>query len=75
MEAKRTTVAEAMKQCLLSMKDMGDTNGRRVVFGFVTAGQDWRMLSYDRKEFRLTQSFQVVFDGRKRDGWKDIPSW
>ncbi|KAF8427484.1 hypothetical protein EV426DRAFT_715056 [Tirmania nivea] len=73
VEAKRTAMVEAMKQCLLSMKDMGDSNGGGVVFGFVTTGQDWRMLSYDCKEFRLTQSFQVVFDGMatKKTRWME----
>src|SRR5258706_9700989 len=36
IEAKRSSLADAMKQCLLSMKDMGDGNG---VYGFTTIGE------------------------------------
>jgi len=67
VEAMKTAWVEAMKQCLLSMKDMRDNNGGGVVYGFVTTGQDWQMLSYDSKGFRLTESFQVVFHGMARN--------
>ena len=39
IEAKRSPVAEAIKQCLLSMKDMGDNNGAGKVYSFITIGK------------------------------------
>ena len=35
IETKRASLSSAMKQCLLSMKDMGDSNYGGVVYGFV----------------------------------------
>ena len=40
---KRSSIGQAMKQCLLSLKDMGDNNGGGEVYGFVTTGESWRM--------------------------------
>jgi hypothetical protein len=37
----------AMKQCLLAVRDMRDTNAGGNVYGFVTTGKAWRMLKYD----------------------------
>lgn len=36
VEAKRSSLGQAMKQCLLAMKDMKDSNGEDKVYGFVT---------------------------------------
>lgn len=55
IEAKRSSLGETMKQCLLSMKDMRDNNGGGKVYGFVTFGEIWRMISYvsdDREDGR-----------------------
>lgn len=58
IEAKRVSLGAAMK-CLLSMKDMGDSNHGGVVYGFVTTGESWRMLRYDGTLF---QKFDVIFE-------------
>jgi len=47
IEAKRTSVGQAIRQLLLPLKDAWDNNGGGVVHGFVTTGQHWRMFSYD----------------------------
>ncbi|RPA91443.1 hypothetical protein L873DRAFT_1794845 [Choiromyces venosus 120613-1] len=39
LEAKKSSVGEAMRQCLLAMKDIGENNGGGVVYGFVTTGE------------------------------------
>ena len=39
VEAKRSSLGQAMKQCLLAMKDMGKNNGGGTVYGFVTTGE------------------------------------
>lgn len=43
MEAKRSSLGEAMKQCLLAMKNARDNNGGGEVYGFVTiaTGDTW----------------------------------
>ncbi|KAF8538993.1 hypothetical protein BDD12DRAFT_883625 [Trichophaea hybrida] len=49
IEARRSSLRQAMKQCLLSMKDMRDVNDGGEVYGFVRTGETWRMLKYDGK--------------------------
>ena len=53
MEAKKSYTGEAMKQCLLGMKDARDNNGGGIVYGFVTAGEHWEMIRYDGSTFEM----------------------
>ncbi|RPB29519.1 hypothetical protein L211DRAFT_776092, partial [Terfezia boudieri ATCC MYA-4762] len=53
--------------CLLAMRDMRGNNGQGMVYGFVTTGEDWRMLSYDGTNFRMTRKFNAMFDGMEED--------
>ena len=71
IEAKRGSLGQGMRQCLLAMKDMRDNNGGGAVFGFVTTGEFWKMLRYDGKSFQITRAIVVLFDGMKNDkeGW------
>jgi len=72
VEAKKTSFGAAMKQCLLSMKDMGDSNhGGGIVYGFVTTGESWRMLSYDGASFQVTEKMDAVFEtmGKFKERW------
>ncbi|KAI5839542.1 hypothetical protein DFP73DRAFT_208344 [Morchella snyderi] len=61
IEAKKASLGEAMKQCLLALKDAKDNNGGGVVFGFITTGESWRMISYDGT-FQMTNKIHVLFD-------------
>ena len=47
IEAKRASLGQGMKQCLLATKDGWDNNGGGVIYGFVTTGDHWRMIRYD----------------------------
>ncbi|KAA8898902.1 hypothetical protein FN846DRAFT_194803 [Sphaerosporella brunnea] len=67
IEAKSSSLGEAMKQCLLAMKDMRDNNVEGMVYGFVTTGESWRMLSYDGTSFALTEKIEVLFEGMHGD--------
>ena len=62
-----------MKQCLLSMKDMGDNNAGGNVYGFATMGESWRMLNYDVSGglFMATNKIEVIFQtmGREKEKW------
>ena len=71
VEAKRVSLAAGMGQCMLAMKDMGGRNNGGVVYGFVTTGDSWRMLSYDGALFQVTDKLHVVFDtmGNDKDKW------
>ena len=71
VEAKRESLSAAMGQCLLALKDMGDINHGGVVYGFVTRGDSWRMLSYGGGSFRVTDKLHVVFEtmGKNKDKW------
>ncbi|RPA93365.1 hypothetical protein L873DRAFT_1748747 [Choiromyces venosus 120613-1] len=71
VEAKRSSLGEAKRQCLLAMKDMGDNNGGGVVYGFVTTGEQWQMLRYDGTVFTQTENFLVLFPnmGQEKGRW------
>lgn len=50
-----------MKPCLLAMKDMRDNNGGvGKVYGFITTGESWQILSYNGG-FQVTNKIDVVF--------------
>jgi len=51
-----------IEACLLALKDLGDRNNGYIVYGFVTTGDTWRMISYDGASFVMTDKFLVVFD-------------
>ena len=59
IEAKRSSLGEALKQCLLSLKDLGDNNGGGEVYGFTTTGKSWRMIRYDGKTFSQTHEIRL----------------
>jgi len=60
-EAKKASLGEARKQCFLSLKDMRDCNGGGTVYGFITMGDSWRMVSFDG-EFKLSQKIELLFE-------------
>ncbi|KAF8427841.1 hypothetical protein EV426DRAFT_699917 [Tirmania nivea] len=62
IEAKRESLGAVMGQCLLAMKDLRDGNKGGVIYGFVTTGDVWRMLSYDGATFQITDKLFMVFD-------------
>ncbi|KAI5844493.1 hypothetical protein DFP73DRAFT_549515 [Morchella snyderi] len=67
IEAKKSSLGDAMKQCLLSMKDARDNNGGGEVYGFVTTGESWQMLKYDGTSFQLSGKMDVVFPWMDED--------
>ena len=66
-EAKRESLGAGMGQCLLSMKDMSGNNSGGVIYGFVTTGDSWRMLSYHGVSFRVTEKLLVMFETMSKD--------
>jgi hypothetical protein len=61
VEAKRSSVGEAMKQLLLAMKDARDINNGGAVYGFTTTGDIWQMVSYNGESFEVTEQFFAPF--------------
>ena len=61
IEAKKSGTGEAMKQCLLSLKDGWNTNGQGDMFGFVTSGKNWQMIRYNGTSFVMTEEFTALF--------------
>lgn len=61
IEAKRDNLGSAIKQCLLSMKDMRDIDGSGTVYGFVTVGDVWQMIHYDGTTFGMGEDFKILF--------------
>lgn len=66
LEAKKSSVGEAMRQCLLAMKDIGENNGGGVVYGFVTTGEEWKMVRYEGGVFAQTHKFQALFENMEQ---------
>ena len=63
----RDSTGNAMRQCLLSMKDAGGRNGRGAVYGFVTPGLQWRVIRYDGPYFLVADEFSALFAAAGRD--------
>ena len=61
IEAKKSSIGEAFKQCMLSMRDMRDGNGSGIVYGSCTTGESWQMLRYDGLSFVVTDKFDAIF--------------
>ncbi|KAG0124740.1 pyridoxal phosphate-dependent transferase [Tuber indicum] len=70
VEAKKASLGEAVKQCFLSLKDMWDSNDGGTVYGFITQGDSWRMISFDGT-FKLSKRIDLLFDdmGEKEEEW------
>ncbi|KAF8470077.1 hypothetical protein BDZ91DRAFT_761385 [Kalaharituber pfeilii] len=66
VEAKRSSLGQAFKQCVLAMKDMHGINGSGEVYGFVTTGKIWQMLKYDGDSFQLSEEMLVLFSRVRR---------
>ncbi|KAG0133218.1 hypothetical protein HOY82DRAFT_538324 [Tuber indicum] len=64
--AKKVSLGEARKQCFLSLKDMRDCNGGGTVYGFITKGDTWRMVSFDGT-FKISNQMHLMFDGMAKE--------
>ena len=74
VETKRSSLEQAMKQCLLAMKEMGEKNAdSSIVYGFITTRESRRMLQYDGTSFKMTRKIEVLFGGM--DGKKEKETW
>ncbi|KAG0642387.1 hypothetical protein HOY80DRAFT_1134579 [Tuber brumale] len=61
VEAKDTSLGEAIKHCFLGLQDMRDYNGGGTVYGFVSQGDSWRMISFDGT-FTVSKKIELLFD-------------
>jgi len=62
IQPKNTLVGQVMKLAWLTLKAARDSNNEGIVYGFVTTGLQWKMLSYDGVSFRSTPNFTVVLN-------------
>ncbi|PUU82247.1 hypothetical protein B9Z19DRAFT_1159244 [Tuber borchii] len=71
VEPKKVDLALAKKRCYLALKDMRDNNARGVVYGFITTGEQWQMVSYNGQDFTQTKSFLVLSHDmeNKKETW------
>ncbi|KAI5800494.1 hypothetical protein FPQ18DRAFT_301119 [Pyronema domesticum] len=61
IETKKSSTGEALKQCLLSLKDARDNSGEGEVYGFVTTGEQWQMIRHDGTSFTMTNKVMATF--------------
>jgi len=66
VEAKKVFLGEAQKQCFLALRNMRDRNGGGMVYGFVTMGDSWRMISFDGN-FTISEKIELLFDSMAKD--------
>lgn len=68
IEAKRSTIAESLKQCVLALKDAYDNNNdNKCIYGFLTTGLSWQLVVYKNEKFSLSEDFKVAFPLMKHD--------
>ncbi|KAF8446895.1 hypothetical protein BGX38DRAFT_1191787 [Terfezia claveryi] len=61
------------KFCCLALKDAKDTNGGGYVYGFITTGERWRLITYNG-QFHMTYKMDLLLDrmhDRKEKWMKD----
>lgn len=66
IEGKKVSLDEARKQCFLAMRDMRDSYGGGTVYGFITMGDSWRMISFNG-EFKIAEKIELLFDSMAKD--------
>jgi len=54
-------VEATRKQCFLSMRDMQENKGGGTIYGFITTGDSWRMVTYDGT-FKIIEKMELLFD-------------
>ena len=67
IEPKRSSTENAMRQCFLSLKDARDINGGDALYGFVTAGQQWKITRYNGTSFLTTNLFLALSETMETD--------
>jgi hypothetical protein len=56
IEAKRDSLGKGLKQLLLALKSMCDMNDdQKLVYGFVTTGIVWQLVTYDGQTWKLSK--------------------
>ncbi|PUU73018.1 hypothetical protein B9Z19DRAFT_1136116 [Tuber borchii] len=67
VEAQKASIGQAKRLCMLALKEMGDNNPGGVIHGFVTSGDCWQIIRYQREIFTQTDPVQLVFRTMERD--------
>jgi len=62
IECKESALGHGIRQCLLALYDMFCLNRREgKLYGFVTTGEQWRMVTYDGTTLQMTDPFFALF--------------
>ncbi|KAG0138282.1 hypothetical protein HOY82DRAFT_534939 [Tuber indicum] len=72
--SKREALAEARKQCFLALRDMRDDAGGGTVYGFVTTGEYWNMITFDG-QFQIGQTLPLLFETMTKDEHKSLEDY
>lgn len=68
IESKRSSIGDAMKQCLLSVKDAYDNNNDgKNIYGFMTTGDSWQLVTYNGINFNMSEDFKIIFPTMKNN--------
>ncbi len=72
VEVKRDSVGKGLTPLLLALKSMWDINNdKKLVYGFVTTGIDWQLVTYDGHAWKLSEPYTVVIANMRNqeDRW------
>ncbi len=72
VEAKRDLLGKGLIQLLLALKSIWDINNdKKMVYGFLTTGINWQLVTYDGKTWTLSEPSTTLFGnmGQQEDRW------
>lgn len=76
IENKNASLAECFKQCILALKDSYDSNNdKKTVYGFLTTGVFWQLVTYNENEIKMSDDIKVAFPRIKMNKQKWIDNY
>lgn len=76
IENKNASLAECFKQCILALKDSYDSNNdKKTVYGFLTTGVFWQLVTYNENEIKMSDDIKVAFPRMKMNKQKWIDNY
>jgi hypothetical protein len=72
IEVKRDSLGKGLVQLLLALKSMWEVNNdQKPVYGFVTTGIEWQLVTYDGQTWKLSERSTVLLPNmaKEDDRW------
>ncbi|CAF1262119.1 unnamed protein product [Rotaria sordida] len=72
LEPKSGPLEKGLTQLLLILKSIWDINNdKKIVYGFLTTGINWQLITYDGESWKLSESSIVLLENmeKQEDRW------